>query len=98
MSLMAGGVGLNLTAANHLLLLDPAWNPAIESQCFDRTHRMGQTKETFIYKFITKNSIEEKMVAIQNRKKELITGAFNIGNEERRRQRIADIRNIFDLN
>ena len=59
---------------------------------------MGQTKETFIYKFITKNSIEEKMVAIQNRKKELITGAFNIGNEERRRQRIADIRNIFDLN
>ena len=39
---MAGGVGLNLTAANHLLLLDPAWNPACEAQCFDRTHRMGQ--------------------------------------------------------
>ena len=97
LSLMAGGVGLNLTAANHLLLLDPAWNPATEAQCFDRTHRMGQTKQTFIYKFITKSSIEEKMVAIQNRKKELITGAFHIGAEEGRRQRIADIRNIFDL-
>ena len=95
---MAGGVGLNLTVANHLLLLDPAWNPAIEEQCFDRTHRMGQTKQTFIYKFITKSSIEEKMVAIQNRKKELITGAFHIGAEEGRRQRIADIRNIFDIN
>merc|ERR1712010_288441 len=98
LSLMAGGVGLNLTSANHLLLLDPAWNPATEEQCFDRTHRMGQTKQTFIYKFITKSSIEEKMVAIQDRKKELITGAFHIGTEERRRQRIADIRNIFDLN
>ena len=98
LSLMAGGVGLNLTAANHLLLLDPAWNPATEEQCFDRTHRMGQTKQTFIYKFITKSSIEEKMVEIQNGKKDLITGAFHIGTAERRRQRIADLRNIFDLN
>ena len=53
---------MNLTVANHLLLLDPAWNPAIEEQWFDRTHRMGQTKQTFIYKFVTKSSIEEKMV------------------------------------
>ncbi len=54
LSLKAGGVGLNLTAANHLLLLDPAWNPAAEWQCFDRIHRMGQTKDVFIYKFIVK--------------------------------------------
>ena len=60
LSLKAGGVGLNLTAANHLLLLDPAWNPACEWQCFDRTHRMGQTKDVTIYKFITKDSIEEE--------------------------------------
>ena len=53
LSLKAGGVGLNLTAANHLLLMDPAWNPAAEWQCFDRIHRMGQTKDVFIYKFIT---------------------------------------------
>ena len=62
LSLKAGGVGLNLTAANHLLLLDPAWNPACEWQCFDRTHRMGQVKDVTIYKFITKESIEEKML------------------------------------
>lgn len=54
LSLKAGGVGLNLTAANHLLLLDPAWNPAAEWQCFDRTHRIGQEKNVYIYKFITK--------------------------------------------
>ena len=53
LSLKAGGVGLNLTSANHLLLMDPAWNPAAEWQCFDRIHRMGQTKDVFIYKFIT---------------------------------------------
>ena len=54
LSLKAGGVGLNLTSANHLLLLDPAWNPAAEWQCFDRIHRMGQDKNVFIYKYITK--------------------------------------------
>ena len=69
----AGGVGLNLTAANHLLLLDPAWNPASEWQCFDRIHRLGQTKPVFIYKFITKQSIEGKMLEIQNKKKDLIS-------------------------
>ena len=56
LSLRAGGVGLNLTAANHLLLLDPAWNPASEWQCFDRIHRMGQTKVnglTFLQTLLT---------------------------------------------
>ena len=97
LSLRAGGVGLNLTAANHLLLLDPAWNPAIEWQCFDRIHRLGQTKEVFIYKFITKDSIEERMIQIQNDKKNLISGAFHMPEEERRRQRIGDIRTIFGI-
>ena len=76
LSLKAGGVGLNLTAANHLLLLDPAWNPACEWQCFDRTHRMGQTKDVTIYKFITKDSIEEKMLDIQAKKEKLISGGI----------------------
>jgi len=97
LSLKAGGVGLNLTAANHLLLLDPAWNPASEWQCFDRTHRLGQKKEVMIYKFITKNSIEETMIEIQEKKKDLISGAFHIPEEERRRQRVNDIRNIFGI-
>ena len=87
-----------MTAADTIIIYDSDWNPQQDLQAQDRCHRIGQTKETFIYKFITKNSIEEKMVAIQNHKKQLITGAFHIGNEERRVQRIADIRNIFDLN
>ena len=66
-------------------------------QCFDRCHRLGQKKDVNIYKFITKNSIEEKMVEIQDKKKELISGAFNTAPEEIRRQRIADIKNIFGL-
>merc|ERR1719300_329980 len=97
LSLKAGGVGLNLTTANHLLLLDPAWNPASEWQCFDRTHRMGQSKDVFIYKYITKNSIEEKMLEIQAKKKDLINGAFTMQAEARRRERIDDIRNIFGI-
>jgi len=97
LSLKAGGVGLNLTAANHLLLLDPAWNPASEWQCFDRTHRLGQKKEVTIYKYITKDSIEEKMLEIQEKKKDLISGAFHMPAEARRRQRIDDIRNIFGI-
>jgi len=97
LSLKAGGVGLNLTAANHLLLLDPAWNPASEWQCFDRTHRLGQKKEVTIYKYITKDSIEEKMVEIQDKKKGLISGAFHMPADERRRQRVDDIINIFGI-
>ena len=97
LSLKAGGVGLNLTAANHLLLLDPAWNPASEWQCFDRIHRLGQKKEVTIYKYITKDSIEEKMLEIQDKKKDLIAGAFQMPAEERRRQRVDDIRNIFGI-
>lgn len=70
-SLKAGGVGLNLTAAENVFLLDPWWNPAIEAQAVDRAHRIGQTKTVFSYKFITQNSIEEKIVELQNTKKQL---------------------------
>ena len=97
LSLKAGGVGLNLTAANHLLLLDPAWNPASEWQCFDRIHRLGQTKQVFIYKFITKQSVEEKMLDIQDKKEGLISGAFHVQEKEKRRRRVDDIINIFSL-
>lgn len=97
LSLKAGGVGLNLTAANHLMLLDPAWNPASEWQCFDRIHRLGQTREVFIYKFITKQSVEEKMLDIQDKKQGLISGAFHVQQEEKRRRRVDDIINIFSL-
>ncbi len=67
-SIKAGGVGLNLTEADYVFILDPWWNPAVEQQAIDRTHRIGQTKNVFIYKFITKNTVEEKILALQNRK------------------------------
>lgn len=76
-SIKAGGVGLNLTEADYVFILDPWWNPAIEQQAIDRSHRIGQTKNVFIYKFITRNTVEEKILALQNRKlsvaKSLIT-------------------------
>lgn len=67
-SMKAGGVGLNLTEADYVFILDPWWNPAVEQQAIDRTHRIGQTKNVFIYKFITKDSVEEKILALQLRK------------------------------
>ncbi|MBL4675884.1 MAG: ATP-dependent helicase [Mucilaginibacter sp.] len=67
-SIKAGGVGLNLTEADYVFILDPWWNPAVEQQAIDRTHRIGQTKNVFIYKFITKDTVEEKILALQQRK------------------------------
>jgi len=70
-SLKAGGVGLNLTAADYVFLLDPWWNPAAEAQAIDRAHRIGQEKTVFTYKFITKETVEEKILALQQRKLDL---------------------------
>lgn len=67
-SLKAGGVGLNLTKAEYVFLLDPWWNPAVEEQAIDRAHRIGQENKVIIYKFITRNSVEEKIMALQERK------------------------------
>lgn len=71
-SLKAGGVGLNLTAADYVIHLDPWWNPAVEMQASDRTHRIGQEKPVFIYKLITLGSVEEKILELQKRKKDLV--------------------------
>src|SRR5690606_37565950 len=60
-SIKAGGVGLNLTEADYVFILDPWWNPAVEQQAIDRSHRIGQTKNVFIYKFISKDTVEEKI-------------------------------------
>ena len=70
-SLKAGGLGLNLTKADYVFLLDPWWNPAIEAQAVDRAHRIGQKKTVFTYKFITKNTVEEKILALQKNKMKL---------------------------
>jgi SNF2 family DNA or RNA helicase len=70
-SLKAGGVGLNLTAADYVFILEPWWNPAIEAQAVDRAHRIGQQRTVFTYKFITKNSVEEKIIDLQRSKQRL---------------------------
>lgn len=70
-SLKAGGFGLNLTKADYVFLIDPWWNPAVERQAIDRAHRIGQDKPVFIYKFISKDTVEEKILQLQQKKKEL---------------------------
>jgi SNF2 family DNA or RNA helicase len=70
-SLKAGGVGLNLTAADYVFILDPWWNPAVESQAIDRSHRIGQKRTVFYYKFITEETIEEKILNLQRQKAQL---------------------------
>jgi SNF2 family DNA or RNA helicase len=72
-SLKAGGLGLNLTKAEYVFILDPWWNPAIEQQAIDRAHRIGQKNKVFTYKFITKNTVEEKILNLQRRKMKLAT-------------------------
>lgn len=71
-SLKAGGVGLNLTAADYVIHIDPWWNPAVEMQASDRTHRIGQDKPVFIYKYILRETIEEKILLLQEKKKNLV--------------------------
>ncbi len=70
-SLKAGGVGLNLTAADYVYIVDPWWNPAVEQQAIDRTHRIGQTKNIFAYRMICKDTIEDKILLLQEKKRAL---------------------------
>jgi superfamily II DNA or RNA helicase len=69
LSLKAGGTGLNLTAADHVFLLDPWWNPAVEDQAADRAHRIGQDKPVFVYRLVAKDTVEEKILALQEKKR-----------------------------
>lgn len=71
-SLKAGGVGLNLTAADYVIHLDPWWNPAVEMQASDRAHRIGQDKPVFVYKIIARNTVEEKILQLQEKKRALV--------------------------
>jgi non-specific serine/threonine protein kinase len=70
-SLKAGGVGLNLTAADYVYIVDPWWNPAVEQQAIDRTHRIGQTKNIFAYRMICTDTVEDKILKLQERKRNL---------------------------
>ena len=80
-SLKAGGVGLNLTSADYVFFLDPWWNPAAEDQASDRAWRIGQDKPVFVYKLITNQSIEEKIIALQQNKAELAQSILSTDHE-----------------
>ena len=92
-SLKAGGVGLNLTAAEYVFITDPWWNPAAENQAISRAHRIGQQKNVFVYRFITENSIEEKIQVLKERKSALADKFINSNNPfaEITREEIVDL-------
>ncbi len=75
-SLKAGGTGLNLTAADHVFLLDPWWNPAVEDQAADRAHRIGQERPVVIYRLVARDTVEERLLALQQRKRALADAAL----------------------
>ncbi|KAK6936152.1 HIRAN domain [Dillenia turbinata] len=93
MSLKAGGVGINLTAASNAFVLDPWWNPAVEEQAVMRIHRIGQTKSVMIKRFIVKGTVEERMEAVQARKQRMISGALT--DQEVRTARIEELKMLF---
>ncbi len=78
-SLKAGGVGLNLTAAEYVFLLDPWWNPAVEAQAIDRAHRIGQTRTVMAYRIIARDTIEERVLTLQDQKRALFDNLFGDG-------------------
>ncbi|KAJ3675073.1 hypothetical protein LUZ60_004115 [Juncus effusus] len=93
MSLKAGGVGINLTAASNAFLMDPWWNPAVEEQAVMRIHRIGQTKEVSIKRFIVKGTVEERMEAVQARKQRMISGALT--DQQVRTARLEELKMLF---
>jgi SNF2 family DNA or RNA helicase len=95
-SLKAGGVGLNLTSADYVFLLDPWWNPAIEAQAVDRAYRIGQKNTVFTYKFITKNTVEEKILNLQRGKQKLASDLITTEESFVKNLSREDITSIFD--
>lgn len=79
-SLKAGGLGLNLTAAEYVFILDPWWNPAVEAQAIDRAHRIGQDRHVFAYRLICRDTVEEKILALQQKKKDLADALIRVEN------------------
>ena len=80
-SLKAGGTGLNLTEADHVFLVDPWWNPAVEDQAADRAHRIGQKKPVIVYRLVAKDSVEERILVLQDKKRALAESALGTGSQ-----------------
>ncbi len=96
-SLKAGGVGLNLTAADYVFILDPWWNPAVENQAIDRSHRIGQDRTVFYYKFITQDSIEEKILKLQRDKASLSDDLISVDEDIYKSLEAADLEELFQV-
>lgn len=96
-SLKAGGVGLNLTAAQRVYLMDPYWNPAVENQAVDRIHRLGQTKPVTTVKLIIENSIEARLLEVQKKKTELanMTLGQNFSKQDLMHRRMEELKQLF---
>lgn len=94
-SLKAGGLGLNLTAADYVFIVDPWWNPAAEMQAIDRAHRIGQDKKVFVYKAITKDSVEEKILELQQKKLDMVKDIIAVEDGVFKRLKREDIMALF---
>jgi DNA repair protein RAD16 len=94
-SLKAGGVALNLTVANHIFLMDPWWNPAAEMQAIDRAHRIGQAKPIFATRFIVKDSIEERILKLQEKKQLVFEGTVGGDAASMARLTVDDMKFLF---
>jgi len=95
-SLKAGGLGLTLTSASYVFLLDPWWNPACEDQAIDRVHRIGQSKQVFVKRYIMKGSAEEQIIRLQEQKKKLAQGALsNAAKEDMKKLRLDELKKFF---
>jgi len=94
LSLKAGGTGLNLTSASYVVLYDPWWNPAVENQAIDRTHRIGQTNPVMAYRLLARNTVEEKIRRLQHQKQQLVSGV--LGEESfTKNLGLEDVRSLF---
>ncbi|XP_035749923.1 transcription termination factor 2 [Egretta garzetta] len=96
-SLLAGGIGLNLTGGNHLFLLDMHWNPALEDQACDRIYRVGQRKDVVIHRFVCEGTVEEKIVQLQRRKKVLAQQVLSGKGEASSKLTLADLKTLFGI-
>lgn len=97
LSITAGGVGLNLVGANLLFILDPHWNPQIEQQAQDRIYRFGQNKNVKIFKFICEDTIEEKILKIQNEKMSVAESALTGAKRSASKLTIEDLKDLFGM-
>jgi non-specific serine/threonine protein kinase len=99
LSLKAGGTAITLTAADYVIIFDPWWNPAVEAQAVDRSHRIGQTRNVIVYRLVIANSIEEKMLTLQQKKMDLVDQLISVDLDSQKFKNLTkmEILDLFDL-